>query len=297
MPVSEVSNRFSSLTGDNNIYKHLKNYKEKVWKKSSSFQGIERAPKSGDNDDDVDEQQAVHTAKLFYLSDEDPELRFFKVDKKFRNQFSVNSLQQVDVDSNNKENTTRRRRRQKRKDQNIVNNQGQKRKLNSNSGSYHNHNNTSEKVKKNKLDEQDTVDKKMYDYRTTLKSTDNSDFVSKNEEDEENIINAFYQQRYLGGSNNSIATLCNIGNSCYLNSVIYTLRFAPYFLHKLHHLCDDMHYVYQKIGQNKLKSSSLGRNVSGIQVKKLITFLNNGGSLILKESQKILDSDLSAIFI
>lgn len=109
---------------------------------------------------------------------------------------------------------------------------------------------------------------KMYDYRAAAAAaTVSSDYSSvKNEEDEENMINAFYQQRYLGGSKNSIATLCNIGNSCYLNSVIYTLRFAPKFLHKLHHLCDDLHYVYQKIGQNKLKSSSLGRNVSGLQV-------------------------------
>lgn len=121
--------------------------------------------------------------------------------------------------------------------------------------------------KRNKLD---TVIK-MYDYRPTTAAAaasikNDSDYITKNEEDEENMINAFYQQRYLGGSNNSIATLCNIGNSCYLNSVIYTLRFAPKFLHKLHHLCDDLHYVYQKIGQNKYKSSSLGRNVSGLQV-------------------------------
>lgn len=127
-----------------------------------------------------------------------------------------------------------------------------------------------EKDKRNRLDTP-----KMYDYRAaaaaSLTKNDTSEYSSstsaKNEEDEENMINAFYQQRYLGGSNNSIATLCNIGNSCYLNSVIYTLRFAPRFLHKLHHLCDDLHYVYQKIGQNKLKSSSLGRNVSGLQVR------------------------------
>lgn len=36
--------------------------------------------------------------------------------------------------------------------------------------------------------------------------------------------------------NNEIATLCNIGNTCYLNSVLYTLRFAPNFLNNLHHL-------------------------------------------------------------
>jgi hypothetical protein len=31
-----------------------------------------------------------------------------------------------------------------------------------------------------------------------------------------------------------------------------------------------MHYVYQKIGQNKFKSSSLGRNVGGLQVSGAI---------------------------
>lgn len=33
-----------------------------------------------------------------------------------------------------------------------------------------------------------------------------------------------------------MASLYNIGNTCYLNSVVYTLRFAPGFLHNLHHL-------------------------------------------------------------
>lgn len=117
----------------------------------------------------------------------------------------------------------------------------------------------------------------VYDYRHHVSNShvsgnnknesNNSSYVSKGEnEDDENLINSFYSgHRYLGGSNNSIATLCNIGNSCYLNSVVYTLRFAPFFLHKLHHLVDDMRQVYQKVGQHKLKSSSLGRNVSGLQ--------------------------------
>lgn len=63
-------------------------------------------------------------------------------------------------------------------------------------------------------------------------------------------------------SNKTIATLCNIGNSCYLNSVAYTLRFAPLFLHKLHHLIEDMATIYIKLNPTKQKSSSLGRNVS-----------------------------------
>lgn len=64
--------------------------------------------------------------------------------------------------------------------------------------------------------------------------------------------------------NNSLATLCNIGNSCYLNSVLYTLRFAPNFIHNLHHLIEDTDSVYQRLNQNKLKSSSLGRNIPGL---------------------------------
>ncbi|CAO1423714.1 unnamed protein product [Diamesa serratosioi] len=128
--------------------------------------------------------------------------------------------------------------------------------------------------KRSKLEDSMSV----YDYRHHVSNShvssnnknesNNSSYVSKGDnEDDENLINSFYSSghRYLGGSNNSIATLCNIGNSCYLNSVVYTLRFAPFFLHKLHHLVDDMRQVYQKVGQHKLKSSSLGRNVSGLQ--------------------------------
>lgn len=66
----------------------------------------------------------------------------------------------------------------------------------------------------------------------------------------------------------SMGTLCNIGNSCYLNSVVYTLRFAPHFLHSLHHLIQDLNVVQQTIvRQQTARSASLGRNVSAVQLE------------------------------
>lgn len=61
-----------------------------------------------------------------------------------------------------------------------------------------------------------------------------------------------------------VATLSNMGNTCYLNSVLYTLRFTPTFLHNLHHLAVDMASMHSRLNQTKAKSSSLGRNVSGL---------------------------------
>ncbi len=37
-----------------------------------------------------------------------------------------------------------------------------------------------------------------------------------------------------------VASLCNLGNTCFLNSVLYTLRFTPGFLHSLHHMVHDL---------------------------------------------------------
>uniref|UniRef100_A0A182PL05 USP domain-containing protein n=1 Tax=Anopheles epiroticus TaxID=199890 RepID=A0A182PL05_9DIPT len=51
--------------------------------------------------------------------------------------------------------------------------------------------------------------------------------------------------------NNSLATLCNIGNSCYMNSVLYTLRFAPNFTHNLHHLVEFLDLVLHKTNADK----------------------------------------------
>lgn len=61
-----------------------------------------------------------------------------------------------------------------------------------------------------------------------------------------------------------VARISNVGNTCFLNSVLYTLRFAPTFLHNLHHLIGDLTLINSRLSQNKMKSSSLGRNVGSV---------------------------------
>lgn len=62
----------------------------------------------------------------------------------------------------------------------------------------------------------------------------------------------------------NVATLLNMGNTCFLNSVLYALRFTPTFLHNLHHLLVDLSWINSKLKENKTKTSSLGRNGSAV---------------------------------
>lgn len=106
----------------------------------------------------------------------------------------------------------------------------------------------------------------MYDRRVSSDERPivGNGFISRTHNDDNSnaLTNHFYSC-----SQPTMATLCNIGNTCYLNSVVYTLRFAPKFLHNLHHLVNDLSNVQRSIGKYRAKSSSLGRNVSGIHME------------------------------
>lgn len=95
-----------------------------------------------------------------------------------------------------------------------------------------------------------------------------------------------------------------MGNTCFLNSVLYTLRFAPTFLHNLHHLVGDLALVNSKLSQNKVKSSSLGRNITTITgpssrstSSKDLLSLGNSSDVIPKSKVQIVTEKLHELFI
>lgn len=102
-----------------------------------------------------------------------------------------------------------------------------------------------------------------------------------------------------------VATLSNMGNTCYLNSVLYTLRFAPTFVHNLHHLVADLALVYSKINQTKAKSSSLGRTIGSItgpssrssSSKDLLSLGNSQNDLHPKTKMQIATEKLHELYM
>jgi len=57
-----------------------------------------------------------------------------------------------------------------------------------------------------------------------------------------------------------IASLANLGNTCFLNSVLYTLRFTPGFCHNFHHLNADL-AARQKLENGRTKADPDQQNL------------------------------------
>lgn len=68
-----------------------------------------------------------------------------------------------------------------------------------------------------------------------------------------------------------VATLLNLGNTCFLNSVLYTLRFTPGFAHLLHHLATDLtdKKLLSSLGGNEKKMGFLSSGSPGLRTKSL----------------------------
>merc|ERR1719510_1802291 len=93
------------------------------------------------------------------------------------------------------------------------------------------------------------------DEQDNVKKYENAPAPKKPRQDNESTMNGHNHHKILdsgrysassngaksaSSTNTSIASLCNLGNTCFLNSVLYTLRFTPGFLHNLHHLVTDL---------------------------------------------------------
>ena len=74
-----------------------------------------------------------------------------------------------------------------------------------------------------------------------------------------------------------VATLLNLGNTCFLNSVLYTLRFTPGFAHLLHHLAADLteKKLLASSGTSERKIGFLSSGSPGLRTKSLSSLTPN----------------------
>ena len=78
-----------------------------------------------------------------------------------------------------------------------------------------------------------------------------------------------------------VASLCNLGNTCFLNSVLYTLRFTPGFLHSLHHMVHDL-----GLNGNGGKSNKRTNGVAALQIQ------SNGSANSISDAETELVHDV-----
>ncbi|RZC35733.1 UCH domain containing protein [Asbolus verrucosus] len=123
----------------------------------------------------------------------------------------------------------------------------------------------------------------------------------------EDMLNGYRSEQRGNGDavhDSPVATLSNMGNTCFLNSVLYTLRFAPTFLHNLHHLIGDLALVGSRLTQNKAKTSSLGRNMGAITgpssrstSSKDLLSLGTSNDVIPKSKVQVVTEKLHELYI
>ena len=82
-----------------------------------------------------------------------------------------------------------------------------------------------------------------------------------------------------------VASLCNLGNTCFLNSVLYTLRFTPGFLHSLHHMVHDLGLT----GNGGSKTGSSSKRNNGLTLQQSQT---NGSTNSISDAETELVHDV-----
>ncbi|KAL7643150.1 UNVERIFIED_CONTAM: hypothetical protein RMT77_006440 [Armadillidium vulgare] len=95
-------------------------------------------------------------------------------------------------------------------------------------------------------------------------------------EHKEDIHHSLFNGFNSSGRVHGICPLANLGNTCFLNSVLYALRFLPGFVHDLHHM-----YSYLQISSNQNVTSSLSQRMN------FLSELHNVFTLLKKEECNI----------